>query len=274
VLALASFALAAGPLRKDLQFKVGKHPTVSVNNQYGPITVRPGAAHQVVVTAILHSDKVEVDQNQSGSRIGLISHLLPGADETSGVIEYEVQVPPETTLALHSANGLIHAERLHGDLGLEGTNASMEVVDCADGHVHVKTLNGPVKLTNIRNGHVEITSVGGNVILNGVSGPFVQVNSNTGKIQYDGDFGAAGEYEFTSHTGDIEALAPSYASFDVLARSTNGPVQSDFSLEPRHTPFASKVGSAFSGTLGMAASSVRLFSFSGKIHLKKRQNSQ
>jgi hypothetical protein len=49
-------------------------------------------------------------------------------------------------------------------------------------------------------------------------------------------------------------------------------VQSDFSLEPKHTPFAAKVGSAFAGTLGKAASSVNLFSFSGKIHLKKRQN--
>jgi hypothetical protein len=128
-----------------------------------------------------------------------------------------------------------------------------------------------VSLTNVH-GHVEVVSMGGDVLMNGVNGPLVQVNSNSGRIHYDGDFGSAGEYEFTSHTGNIEALAPAYASIDVLARSTTGPVQSDFSLEPKHAPFATKVGSAFSGTLGMAASSVRLFSFSGKIHLKKRQD--
>ncbi len=272
VLGLAGAAFAAGAVRKDLQFKVGKHSMISVNNQYGPITVKAGAPHQVVVSAILHSDKVEIDQSQSGNRVGLISHLLPDADENSGIVEYEIQVPPDANLTLHSGNGSVHAEKLHGDVSLEGTNAAMEVVDCSDGHVHVKTLNGAVSLTNVHNGHVEVTSMGGDVTMNGVSGPFVQVNSNSGRIQYDGDFGSAGEYDFTSHTGNIEASAPAYASIDVLARSTSGPVQSDFSLEPRHTPFAAKVGSAFSGTLGMAASSVRLFSFSGRIHLKKRQN--
>jgi hypothetical protein len=272
VVALAGVALGADMVRKDLHFKVGKHPTLSVNNQYGPVIVKAGTPHEVVVKAILHSTKVEIDQSQSGSRIGLVSHLLPGADANTGIVEYEIQVPPDTNLTLYSGNGPIHAERLQGDVAMEGTNAVMEVVDCGNDHVHIKTLNGTVNLTNVRNGHIEVVSMGGDVLMSGVNGPFVQVNSNSGRIQYDGDFGSAGEYEFTSHTGNIEALAPAYASIDVLARSTTGPVQSDFSLEPKHTPFATKVGSAFSGTLGMAASSVRLFSFSGKIHLKKRQN--
>src|SRR5216684_5761418 len=101
VLALAGIAFGAGGVRKDLRFKVGKHPMVSVNNQYGPITVKAGAAHQVIVTAVLHSDKVELDQSKSGSRVNLVSHLLPGADATTGVVEYEIQVPPDANLTLH-----------------------------------------------------------------------------------------------------------------------------------------------------------------------------
>ena len=272
VLALAGVAWGAGIVRKDLRFKVGKHPTVSVDNQYGPITVRAGAAHQVVVTAILHSVKVELDQSKSHNRIGLVSHLLPGADQTSGAVEYEIQVPLDANVTLQSETGPIHVEKLRGDVTIEGSNATIDTLDCADGHVHIKTLNGAVNLTNIRNGHIEIVSMGGDVTMNSVSGPFVKVNSNSGRIQYDGDFGGEGNYDFSSHTGNIEAVAPAYASIDVLARSSNGAVQSDFSLEPKHTPFVSTVGSAFHGTLGKAASSVYLFSFSGKIHLKKRQN--
>jgi DUF4097 and DUF4098 domain-containing protein YvlB len=271
VLTLAGMVFGA-TVRKDLHFKVGKHPMISINNQYGPVTVKAGDPRKVTVTVILHSDKVELDQGGSGSRIDLVSHLLPGADENSGAVEYEIQVPSGASVTLRSGTGAIHTEKLHGDLNVEAANSSIEVVDCGDGHVHVKTLNGNVTLTNVRNGHVEITSMGGNVTMNAVTGPFVQVQSNSGRIQYDGDFGSAGEYEFTSHTGNIEAQAPAYASIDVEARSQNGPVQSDFSLEPKHTAFSSKVGSAFSGTLGRAASSVRLFSFSGRIHLKKRQN--
>jgi len=271
VLALAGMALGA-TTRKDLHFKVGKHPMVSINNQYGPITVKAGAPHEVVVTAILHSDKVEVDQSQSGSRVDLASHLLPGSDQNSGIVEYQVQVPADANLTLHSGSGVIHAEKLHGDVSLEGANAGIEVVDCADGHVHARTLNGAISINNVHNGHLEITSMGGDIIMNSVSGPFVQAESNSGKIQYDGDFGAEGEYSFTSHTGNIEAVAPAYASIDVLARSNSGAVQSDFSLEPKHAPFLARSINSFSGTLNKAASSVKLFSFSGKIHLKKRQN--
>jgi len=269
---LAGVAFGAGPIRKELHCKVGKHSMVSVNNQYGAVRVKGGVAHQVTVTAILHSDKVELDESRSGNRITLVSHVLAGSDEASGSVEYEMAVPPDAGLTLHSGNGSLRVEKVHGDLLLEGSNGAIEVVDSGDGHIHIRTLDGKVSLTNVHNGHVEISSMGGDVVLNSVDGPLVKVNSNSGKIQYDGDFADSGIYDFSSYSGNIEAEAPPTASIDVLARSTKGPVQSDFSLEPKHTPFPVKVGSAFAGTLNKAASSVSLFSFSGKIHLKKRQN--
>lgn len=272
VLALAGIAYANGDTRKELHFKVGKRPMIAIDNPYGAVVVRAGAAHEVVVTAILHSDKVEVDPSQSHNRVEIVSHLLAGANATTGAVEYEIQVPPESSVTLHSDNGRIHAEKLRGDLAMEGSNAAMEVLDCAGGHVHVKTLNGPVNLTNVRGGHVEVMSMGGDVVLMSVSGPLVNVNSNSGRIQYTGDFGDEGEYDFTSHTGDIEAVAPAYASIDVFARSNQGRVDSDFSLEPKHSSVYARGGSALVGTMGKAASAVKLVSFSGKIHLKKRQN--
>ena len=271
VIMLAGVALGAGPVRKDVHFKVGKRSMVSVTNQYGSVRVKAGVAHHVAVIAILHSDKVELDQATKGNRVDLRSHLLPGSDESTGMVEYEMTVPQDASLTLHSGNGSIHVEKIRGDLMLEGNNGSMEIVECADGHIHIRTLDGKVSLTNVHNGHIEISSVSGDVTLNGVDGPFVKVNSNSGKIQYDGDFSDSGIYDFSSYTGSIEALAPAYASIDLSAHS-NGPVQSDFSLEPKHTAFGTKVGNALVGTLGKAASSVNLFSFSGKIHLKKRQN--
>src|ERR1041385_1915552 len=271
VVVLTGATFASGPVRKDLHFKVGKHPVVAINNQYGTITVKAGTAHQVMLTAVLHSDKVELDQSENGSRIELVSHLLNGADETTGAVDDEVWVPAEANLTIHSGDGSIHVEKLHGDVIMEGSSGAIEIVDCADGHVHVRTLNGKVSLTNVHNGHIEVSSMGGDIALTSVDGPFVKVNSNSGKIQYNGDFSGGGIYDFDSYTGSIEALAPPYASIDVMARSS-GPVQSDFSLEPKHSSLGTKVGNALIGTWGKAASSVSLLSFSGKIHLKKRQN--
>jgi DUF4097 and DUF4098 domain-containing protein YvlB len=270
VVVLAGATLVSAETRKQYHFKVGRKATLTVMNEYGPISVMPGAVKEVVVTAIVYSDKVEVDSNQSGSRIDIVSHLLPGATDQTGRVDYEVLVPSDASVTLHSTNGPLHAERLHGDVTLEGANAEVDVREISDAHVHVKTLDGQVTLTNIRDGHVEITSVGGDVVMNSVNGPLVQVNSNSGKIHYDGEFGGGGEYVLTSHTGDIEALAPSYASIDVTARSEQGKVENDFELQPKHTWFPIKAGSAFAGTVGKAASSVKLFSISGKIHLKKR----
>ena len=270
VVLVAASIVAAAETRKEYRFKVGRKASISITNQYGPISVRAGAAKQVMVVAMVASDRVEVDQSQSGNRVALLSHLLDGADQNTGLVSYEVVVPGDANITMRSMTGPLRVEKLQGDVTLEGNTAIVDVRDMSSGHVHVRTLNGPVTLTNVRDGHVEITSISGDVALNSVDGPFVQVNSSSGKIHYDGNFGAGGEYSLTSHTGDIEATAPAYASIDVTARSEQGKVENDFPLQPKHTAFAIKAGSAFAGTVGKAASSVKLFSFSGKIHLKKR----
>jgi hypothetical protein len=264
--------MATAESRRDYRFTVGPRANISVVNDFGAISVRPANGSEVVVTATLHSDKVEVDKDQSGNRIQIHSHLLPGATQESGIVDYEIQVPADANITLHSSTGPLRAERLNGDVTLEGAAAAMDVHDVTDAHVHVNTVTGEVKLGNIQNGHVEVTSVSGSVRLTNVSGPKVQVSSTSGRISYDGDFGGGGEYMLVSHTGDIEATVPEGASFEITARSVRGHVESqDLLFQPKeHTFFSQVPGSAFAGTMGKAASSVVLRTFSGRIHLKKR----
>jgi len=262
--------LAAAQTRQEYRFKAGRKATVSISNQYGPITVKPTAGKVVVVAATTYSDKVEIDKRHSGKRVAVVSHVLSGATAESGRVDYELLVPSSATVSIHSATGPVRIEKLTGDVNLEGATGGVDVRDLSSAHIHVRSMDGPVTLTNITDGNVEITSVRGDVTMNQVNATRLQVNSTSGKISYFGDFGDAGEYILTSHTGDIEATAPAYASFDVTARSEHGQVQNDFPLAPEHTSFVLRAGSAFAGTLNKAASSVKLLSFSGKIHLKKR----
>jgi DUF4097 and DUF4098 domain-containing protein YvlB len=269
--------IAAGSLasqtRKDFHFSVGPKAGISVMNPYGSISVKPSLSNAIVVNAVLHSDKVEVDNSQSGNRVDIQSHLLPGADGQSGRVDYELLIPADASISLHSSNGSLYAERLHGDVSLEGADAEVDVRDISDAHVHVKTMNGAVNLSNIQNGHVEVDSLSGNVTLNGVTGPLVQVVSTSGHINYIGDFGSSGEYRLTSHSGDIDATIPEWTSADVSARSVRGEVSDDIPLQPKtHTWFALDKGRAFAGTVGRVAvsSTVVLRTFSGKIHLRKR----
>ena len=270
-------AMMAGTLvaqsRKEYRFNVGAKAGISVNNPYGSISVKPSPGNTIVVSATLASDKVEVDSSQTDNRVDIQTHLLAGADADSGHVDYEILVPPDAVVSLRSMTGPMRAEGLHGDMTLEGAAALVDVRDISNAHVHVKTLNGPVTLTNVLQGHVEVDSLSGAITLNRVSGPLVQVISTSGGISYTGDFGDGGEYRLTSHSGDIEATVPEYASADVSARSVKGEVRDDIPLQPKqHTSFIVKAGSAFVGTMGSAAASstVVLRSFSGKIHLRKR----
>jgi DUF4097 and DUF4098 domain-containing protein YvlB len=263
--------------KKQFHFTVGRKAGVSVTNPYGSITVRPSFNHTVVVNAILHSDKVEVDNSQTGNRVDIQSHLLAGSDSDSGRVDYEILVPPDASITLHSNTGSLYAEKLHGDVSLEGPGAAVDVRDISDAHVHVKTMDGSVNLNNIQNGHVEVDSVSGEITLKGVTGPLVQVVSTSGKINYIGDFGNGGEYRLTSHTGDIEATIPEWTSADVSARSVRGEVHDDIPLQPKfHTYFPIDKSRAFAGTVGRVAvsSTVVLRTFSGKIHLRKRSEKQ
>jgi len=273
--------LVAGALvaesKKEFHYTVGPKAGVSVMNPYGSISVRPSTNNMVVVNAVLHSDKVEVDNSQTGNRVDIQSHLLAGADAESGRVDYEVLVPSDASVTLHSSTGSLHAEKLHGDVSLEGPGATVDVRDVSDAHVHVKTMNGAVTLNNIQNGHVEVDSLSGEVTLTGVNGPLVQVVSTSGRINYIGDFGNSGEYRLTSHSGDIEATIPEWTSADVVAHSVRGEVHDDIPLQPKsHTWFPVDKGRAFAGTMGRVAvsSTVVLRTFSGKIHLRKRSEKQ
>ena len=265
---LASAAFAES--KKEYRFTVGPNAIISVDTQYGAISVKPGSGNQVVVTATLKSENVEVDQQQNGNRIEIASHLLQGANEQAGQVDYELLIPPDATLNLHSSSGPLSAERLQGDLTLEGTDAVVNVRNVQNCHVHVRTMSGPITLADITNGHVEIASISGDVHMKSVTGSLVQVVSGRGKIFYDGNFGSGGDYKFTTHTGDIEALVPADVSADFRAHSVLGRVQHDFPLQPKHSRFPVEAGRSFLGTSGKASSEVVLRSFSGKIRLKQR----
>ena len=271
VFLVAISTLSPAENKKEYRFEVGPRSKISILNQYGKISVKPSTGNFVLVTATTYSDKVEVDQAQNGNRVDVQSHLLAGATVDNARVDYEVLVPADASIDLESSTGPLHAERLHGDVEAEGANAPIDVRDISNSHVHVKTMSGTVTLSNIRDGHVEIDSVSGDVLLNSVTGPLVRVSSTTGRIQYDGDFGYAGEYRFNSHSGNIDATIPADASVDVKAQSVRGQVQNDVPLQPKvHTSFLVREGSSFAGTINKAASSVWLRTFSGRIHLKKR----
>src|SRR5262245_11079460 len=110
VLVVALTAWASAETKKEYRFNVGARSTVSIINQYGPITVRPSTGNFVVVNATIYSDKVEVDQSQTGNRVDVQSHLLPGATADNARVDYDVTVPSDASVTLESVTGPLRAE--------------------------------------------------------------------------------------------------------------------------------------------------------------------
>ena len=270
VLAACFSSAVLAETKKEYHFTVGPNANVSVDTQYGAVSVKPGSSDEVVVTATLKSDNVEVDQQQNGNRIDIASHLLQGSDQQTGRVDYELTIPADATLNLRSSTGPLSAEHLHGDLTMEGADAAVNIHNVDNGHVYVRTMRGAITLSDVSNGHIELSSISGDIHLKAVTGPLVQVSSGRGNIFYDGDFGSSGEYKFSTHRGDIEALVPADVSADFRAHSVLGRVRHDFPLQAKHSRYATEAGRSFFGTAGKAASEVELRSFSGRIRLKHR----
>lgn len=268
VLTVAAYA---ADNRKECRYTVAPGASVVVTNDSGPVDVKGSAGHQVVIVATTHSDKVEVDCGQNGNRIQANTHFLQRTDRSDGQVEYQVLVPADTSVTVRAPSGPITAEKLRGDLAVEGDAAQVDVRNVRNAHVHVRTISGPVTLGSISNGHVEVTSLSGTVQLEAVSGPKVAVNTAKGSIRYKGDFGEGGEYMLVNHSGNIDVALPAFASVDLTARSITGSVENDFPLlQKQHPTFPMSPGHSFAGTSNTGASSVQLRSFSGKIRVKKQ----
>ena len=272
VLPVFAAFISSAQTRKEMKFPVGPGASLTITNDFGPVTVHTAAGSQVLAVATVRSDQMEIDQTHSGSRVDLFTHALqqrPAGDAAK--VDFDVTVPPDCAVTIHSSQGPIVIEKLRGDVNAEGENANIDVHDVGNGHVHIRTLKGTVTLANVSNGHVEVTSVSGPINMSNVSGPNVEVSTTNGKITYTGMFSNNGDYAFTTHSGDIDVSIPANASVDISARSVNGKVEQNFPLQPKqHNPFPVTTGRAFAGTSNSGSSGVQLRSFSGTIRVKKQ----
>ena len=231
--------------RKEMKFNVGPGSSLTITNDFGPVTVHVSPGSEILANATLNTDQMEVDQTHNGPRVELFTHSVqPRAAAPSRVV-FDVTVPADCDVNIHSSAGPITVEKLHGDVSADGDLADMNIHDVGGGHVHLRTLKGNITVTNVADGHVEISSVSGPVTLKNVSGPHVEVNTTNGVIAYTGMFSDNGDYEFTTHSGDINVNLPANASVDVAARSVIGKVENDFPFHPKqHVPFPVTSGRA------------------------------
>ena len=266
----------AAETRKEARIDIAAGGTLNIVNGGGSVTLRSGGqGRQVLVTYVVHSDKVEVDQNTSNKqRVELRTHALPDQKPTAdeAKVDYDVTVPATVgSVNVSTTSAPITVEGLSGDIGLSSETGQITVRNVSKSYLRVRSMNAVVNFSNVTLSRVDIQSAGGAVQLSGVTGPRVSVGTSSGNIEYRGDCSGGGDYIMTTHSGAIDVTLPTTASVDLTARSTNGPVENAFPLQEKsHNSFVPKQGRSFAGTSNSGSSSVELQSFSGKIRVKKQ----
>lgn len=148
---------------KNIPFEPGGY--LSVTNQNGNIKVSSWSDHTVQIIAYKRVnnagsseaenwlDKIEIEINQNDHEIEIKTHT-PGQKESflekffskhnvSCSVEYEISVPEEIDLNLHSSNGNIDIRDIEGRVRLETTNGNIDAVGIK-GLARCETTNGSI----------------------------------------------------------------------------------------------------------------------------------
>ena len=246
-----------------LDYKMGRKAIVSITNSYGPVTVEASDSNEVSVTYTANAKSVTFDNERHGNRVSLASVSEHFGDNLA---EYSVLVPVHAFLSLF-ARGPVHVQGLAGDITIQAASHPIEVKNLDGAHLHVKTMDGSITLMAVRNSHIYIQSINGPINISDAPGSWVEANSTSGRISYDGDPGIDGNYELTSHSGDVEVSIPASALVEIRTPSASGQSEGQEKNEIRTT----RQSSSFLKPASVSRARFDLRSAGGKVQVKRPQ---
>lgn len=205
--------------------------------------------------------------------------------------------------SLSSSNGNIRVEGAGGKVNARATSGSIVILDAggdvqADslsdnlmiskvkGRVSATTLSGNITLEDIQegiraravSGKIQITRSSGRIdagttsdaiILTETQSREIIARTTSGEVRFSGALLPDGNYDFESFSGNVIVFLPADAGFNLTARANRNNLNSDFDLKTEGTLPSPRRGT-FIALAGNGGPDLRVATFSGSIHLKKR----
>jgi DUF4097 and DUF4098 domain-containing protein YvlB len=254
----------------EKHFKVEPHSVVTIHNPNGKVVVKAWTKSEVMVIATHTSDKVEVDAEQSGNRIDVMTHQISDSISPEDLqADYQINVPEDAELQIHDDSGEVTVANVMGDMNVETVGAGVDLEDAA-GYLTVKTVGGSFQCVRC-SGRLEVSSISGSFKLLSLHSFHVHAQTSKGNILFDGEFLPNGIYRLKNYSGVIEVHFSPGDSFDLSASSLKGKVNSQASLTPpSHPQNVPKFGNAILGSFNSGHAKVELSSFDGTINILKR----
>lgn len=247
VLLASTMAVASTPQGTfDKTLQVSGPVDLEVETHSGDITVRTGPSGSVSIHGKIfvgdhwlfgnrHADVSEIEQHppvrQDGNNIR-IDYV--NAHDIS--VDYEITVPPETTVRTHSGSGDQTIEGTRGNVDLQSGSGEVKL-SRVTGEIRLKTGSGNVRAREIAgamrggtgSGDIEVEETGsgdvdlhtgsGNIKARGIQGAF-HAETGSGDITSQGT--QTGAWDIRTGSGNVHVQLPGNAAFDASLSTSSG----------------------------------------------------
>jgi DUF4097 and DUF4098 domain-containing protein YvlB len=197
---------------------------VAVATEFGAVTIRGS------------SPEVRATTSNGGITLRQTAPTEAKLESSFGSIDIETDAGIDLTAG--TANGSVRVKSAEPcTLELQTSFGGIEV-EAAGADVRAKTNNGSIDARLTASGHLDLTSQFGSITVEGQD-ILLDAKTENGSIEFAGRL-AAGDNRLRTHFGSLELKLPTDACLEVLARTLNGKIDSDFDIdesEPGATGF-------------------------------------
>jgi DUF4097 and DUF4098 domain-containing protein YvlB len=234
-----------------------------------------------------------VEQNGNSIRVG---HIDNNDWKHNISISYEITTPAQTKLVSQSGSGDETIEGVAGPLEANSGSGSLKISNIGS-EVHARTGSGEIDLSGVKGG-AKLSAGSGSISAKGIAGGLdassgsgsisleqtapgnVEIQTGSGSVEVTGANGAVkaqtgsggisvagnptGEWTLHSGSGDVEVKLPPQASFNLVAHTGSGSIDSN-----REIAVQGKISPReLNGKVGGGGPTVELSTSSGSIQIR------
>lgn len=242
-----------GTFEKTLQ--VSGPVDLEVLTHSGDVTVRNGSSSSVVIRGKIFVSDRWLRGNRQGD-VQAIQQNPPIRQEGNSIhidyvnvrdiaIDYEITVPPDTSIRAHSGSGDQNIEGTRGNVDVQTGSGDVKLAQLT-GEIRLQTGSGDVRAHDISgairggagSGDIDIEETGsgdidmhtgsGNINVRGIQGKF-HGEAGSGDITAEGS--QSGEWEIRTGSGNVHVHLPGNAAFDADIATSSGTIEVNSPLE-------------------------------------------
>ncbi len=236
-----------GTFNKTLQ--VSGAVSLEVLTRSGDVSVHRGPAGSVSIHGKIfvgdhwlfgdrHGDVSEVEQHPPLRQDGNSIHIDYVNDHNLSVA-YEITVPEETAIRIHSGSGDLTIDGTRGNADLQSGSGDLKLshmtgeirLQTGSGNVTAHEIAGPMRggtgsgdvdVQETGAGDIELRAGSGNITARGIQGAF-HADTGSGDVTAEGT--QTGTWEIRAGSGNVRLRLPADAAFDASLSTSSGTIQ-------------------------------------------------